>query len=362
MARGGLYFLSGAVLLSVCYGCVSGTLKRITVNNELPKDLPKEMAAKFEIKDVNAPAAEEKTPNPSKKSKSKKKKGPVVATTAATPPFAYPNRRPAKDPIWVGEKLTFGISYFGVTAGDFTLEVLPFKKVGGRKVYHLWGNAISSPVFSIFYRLNDVVESYFDYEGLFSHRFHVLLDETKQKRDSLELYDAEKKQTYYWNRWDHKTNGYSETKNYFPIEAFSQDSMTAMYYARTLPLPTGSTFTFPVASEGRNWYAVCTVVRRETMDTPLGEVQTIVIKPEMKYQGILKKQGDSFLWLTDDDRRIPIRLEAKVKIGTVVAKLKKIELGQPPESMVSPILSSGNPEPSGTPERSISSEKNPETK
>jgi hypothetical protein len=62
----------------------------------------------------------------------------------------------------------------------------------------------------------------------------------------------------------------------------------------------------------------------------MGDVQTIVIRPEMKYQGILKKSGDSALWLTDDDRRIPVRLEAKVRIGTVVANLKSVELGIPP--------------------------------
>ena len=49
--------------------------------------------------------------------------------------------------------------------------------------------------------------------------------------------------------------------------------------------------------------------------------------------------------ITDDARRIPIRLEAKVKIGTVVASLKKVELGTPPPSP-SPMPS---PQPSELP-------------
>jgi len=73
------------------------------------------------------------------------------------------------------------------------------------------------------------------------------------------------------------------------------------------------------------------VVRREMMDTPLGRIQTVVVRPEMKFQGILKKQGDSFIWLTDDDRRFVVRLEAKVRIGTIIATLKKVEPGTPPE-------------------------------
>ena len=72
------------------------------------------------------------------------------------------------------------------------------------------------------------------------------------------------------------------------------------------------------------------MLRRELADTPLGRVQTVVLKPVTKYQGVLKSQGDSFLWLTDDDRRYPVRLEAKVKVGTVVAELKKVEPGTHP--------------------------------
>ncbi len=98
-----------------------------------------------------------------------------------------------------------------------------------------------------------------------------------------------------------------------------------------IPLPLGTVITFPVISEGKYWEAICNILRREVRDTPLGEVPTIVIQPDTKFQGVLRKNGDSFLWLTDDDRRFPVRLEAKVKIGTVVANLVRIELGTPPQ-------------------------------
>jgi hypothetical protein len=252
----------------------------------------------------------------------------------AEKPFEYPNRRPEKEPIWIGEKGTYDITYFGVSAGEFTLEALPFKSVEDRKVYNVRGIAKSSPVFSLFYRLEDMVETFIDYDGFFSHRFHILLDETKQRRDSVELYDSVKKQTFFWNRWNHlngKNWDYSETKTFAPIQSFSQDSLSALYYVRTLPLPDGAVITFPVASEGDSWEAVVTVVRREYMETPLGRVRCVVVKPEMKYKGILKKSGgDSFIWYTDDDRRVVVRLEAKVKVGTIVATLKKWDPGTEP--------------------------------
>jgi hypothetical protein len=214
------------VLVTLLGGCSSGTLGRVAQDNALPQDLDKDLVRKFEIQDASTPAPTPlptPSPTPTEKPSKKKKKTPKAAPAPAptpTPtlaPFAYPSRRPAKDPIWVGEKHVFDVTYFGMSAGDLSMEALPYKIVNERKVYHIRATAVSSSVFNLFYRLNDTVESFIDYDGIFSHRFHIVLDETKQSRDAVELYDHEKKQTYYWNRWNHKERGYSETKEFATI-------------------------------------------------------------------------------------------------------------------------------------------------
>lgn len=352
-----------ALLTAYAAGCASGTLGKVSGSDELPKEISPDLKQKFEVMEQSAQPqpipqvsgtpgavlaagdASQGGEKPSAHSKKKKKRkhghkkskqasDEVVAAPSPTPaPLEYPSRRPAKEPIWVGEKLSFDVSYFGVSAGEFKLEALPHKMIAGREVYHIRGNAVTSKVFNLFYRLNDMVETFIDFQGVFSHRFHIVLDETKQARDALELYDAEKAQTFYWNRWNHKERGYTETKEFDPAPRFAQDSLSVLYYLRTVPLPDGAVVTVPVVSEGKNWEAVVTVLRRETMRTPMGKVSTIVVKPETRYQGILKKQGDSFLWLTDDDRRVPVRLEAKVKVGTVVANLNFFEPGKSPDQV-----------------------------
>jgi len=347
----GLFFL---------ISCAGTPLTKVGGGSGLPSELSQEFKDKFEVKDMPTTPAPAPAPAPSvtlasstelkKGEKSKKqpkvqKKQPdpndvkieapkpestIVPTQSSANGFVYPNRRPKNDPIWIGEELTYDVSYFGVAAGSFVLTVLPHKAINNRKVYHVKGTATSSKLFSMFYRLNDTVETFFDYESLFSHRLHLVLDETKQTRDSLELNDPEKAQTFYWNRWNHKTKGYIEVKQFAEIPRFAQDTLSALYYLRTVPLPNGAVATVPIVSESKHFEAVVTVLRRETVDSPLGDVQAIVVKPETKYQGVLKKQGDSFIWLSDDERRFVLRLEAKVRIGTVVAKLKKVSVGSPP--------------------------------
>jgi hypothetical protein len=71
-------------------------------------------------------------------------------------------------------------------------------------------------------------------------------------------------------------------------------------------------------------------VGREELDTRAGVLKTVKVKPEAATRGVLERKGDSYMWLTDDDHRYLVRIEAKVKIGSVVAELKKIEPGTAP--------------------------------
>ena len=275
--------------------------------------------------------------------KPKKKKGEAAVVVADAAPVAapspqslIPDRRPKLIPFWVGELQVLDITYLGMIAGQFELELKPEVVINDRKAYHFEGRARTSSLFNIVYSLNDRIESFVDEVGLFSHKFHMVLDQTKQKRDSLELYDYEKKQVYYWNRKNHVTKGYSEIKEYKPIEPFSQDSYSAYEYMRTLPLETGKEYSIPVVSEGSSWEGVVTVVRREEIETYVGRFKSIVVKLQTRFAGVLKQgQGDSFLWLSDDGRRFILQMEAKVKIGSVMGVIKKLELGQKPTAEVS---------------------------
>jgi hypothetical protein len=298
------------------------------------KTLPKELQNKFEVLSADE-AAPKPEPSPSPTAGKKKKEKKVRASKKGAAPVAvvFPSRRPKPDPFWVGEKQTLEVTYLGLAAGEFTTEVLPMKKIGDRTVYHLRGIVKSSAVLNLFYRLDDMIESFWDYEGLFSHRFHMVLDETKQARDVLELYDQDTKKAFYWNRRNQPDKPPVESKEYFDMAAFAQDSYTAAFYLRTLPLVVGQTYVYPVISEGKGWDCVVNVVRKEMADTPFGRRETIVVNPQTRYNGVMKQEkGEGFIWLTDDDRHFIVRLEAKVKIGSVAAQLKKVELGEKPKN------------------------------
>jgi hypothetical protein len=86
-----------------------------------------------------------------------------------------------------------------------------------------------------------------------------------------------------------------------------------------------------MVSEAKTFDGVAEVLRRETVKTPIGKISCVVLKPHTRHQGVLKNMGDNYMWMSDDDRHMLVKIEAKVKIGSIVANLKKAEFGTPDE-------------------------------
>jgi hypothetical protein len=53
----------------------------------------------------------------------------------------------------------------------------------------------------------------------------------------------------------------------------------------------------------------------------------VVVKPEFEVDGVFKPVGDIFFWLTDDDRKLIVRIESEIKIGTLVMEATQVERG-----------------------------------
>ncbi len=69
------------------------------------------------------------------------------------------------------------------------------------------------------------------------------------------------------------------------------------------------------------WNTEVQVLRKERVRVPAGEFDTIVIKPLLKSEGVFMKKGEIYIWLTDDDKKIPVMIKSKVKIGNFKVKL-----------------------------------------
>lgn len=104
------------------------------------------------------------------------------------------------------------------------------------------------------------------------------------------------------------------------------DMISGFYYLRNQPLEVGKPVLLQLFDS--NEYAPTTVevLRREHLRLPgFREVDTLVVHPLLKTAGFFRRTGDMLVWLTDDDKKVPVKLETQIPLGSVTAELVAAE-------------------------------------
>jgi hypothetical protein len=211
------------------------------------------------------------------------------------------------------ETLDYSLTWNGIHAGTSRLS---FFTEGS--THRIVSTARSADFISLFYEVDDRVESSFSKGSFTPVRYRIKLREGRHRRDKEVLFfqNGDGKTLYI----DHRKK---ETKE-FDVPQDSLDPLSGFYLLRTLPLEVGKTVRLKVFDSKRVLEMEVHVLRKEKVDTWLGSFDTIVVKPVMQSEGIFAKKGDIYVWLTDDERRIPVLLESEVAVGSIKATIKNI--------------------------------------
>ena len=144
--------------------------------------------------------------------------------------------------------------------------------------------------------------------------FRMTVREGSHRRDKETIFDHANHQV---TSIDHIRN----RKKTFQIGENTQDPLSSFYYIRTLPYEVGKSVYVDIFDNNKIWNVEVQVLRKEKIKTKLGEFNTVVIKPLMKSEGIFNRKGDIYIWLTDDLKRIPVKVQTKVPVGSITATL-----------------------------------------
>jgi hypothetical protein len=228
-------------------------------------------------------------------------------------------------PFEVGEKLNYDLRFVGVTAATFSTEVRPVKMVDDHKVYEISAHAKTVKLFELVYRVDDRIQSFFDFDGLYSHRFSMDLDETKQNRKLIELYDYQKNRSFFWNRIDHVEKGFREEKQNYDIQPWSQDPLSMLFYLRVVNLPADPNVEtrIPVILDGKPWETVVRYLRTESIYAG-GKSREARVYHLENYSGKELKNKENTLWISNDEHRYILRVETKLKVGSFAVALDQI--------------------------------------
>ena len=214
----------------------------------------------------------------------------------------------------VPEKLLYEVSWTGITAGTAVQEVTS-QDGEIRIVYTVHSNGWLDTFFPIDDRTESVLS-----RGRGGEQFGP-------PRLFMEKINEGKTHTWKESQFD-QSRLKADTKDLLKkseksdaISAITYDTLSCVYYIRARELVPGSTINFDVFDLKRLWNAEVRVVKREEISTSLGRFKTIVVAPTLKSEGVKTRIDYLTVWLTDDARRIPVKMKVKLKIGEFTAKL-----------------------------------------
>ncbi len=221
-------------------------------------------------------------------------------------------------PAWAARKeiLVYRVEFLGLTMGYARFTSRGKVLIDGREAYHLNVRAWTSDLLSVIYPINDNIEYYLDVKTLAPLR-QEFTRYGKGGKDDVAVFDQEKGRIVY----RYKDTG--KIRKAVDVPPDVHDPVSAAYYFRVRDL--GAEGRPRHVYGGRKLYEISTMkIGQERIDTPRGPVGTVVIRPVIKRDGRLEDKGDLRMWMTDDGRRIPVRIYAKfrkIKDWTLVAEL-----------------------------------------
>jgi len=216
-----------------------------------------------------------------------------------------------------GEKFVFSVGYGVIKAGTAVMEIPEIVKQDGSKCYHIISTAQSNKFFSVFFKVDDKVESFMDVYGLYSLRYDKHLREGKFKADASMIFDQQNNLAIYHSG-----------KDTFQVPEYVQDVLSAFYFVRTQELKVGNSIFVDNHTDKKTYPIEVKVLRKEKVKVEAGEFDCVVVEPILRTPGLFEQKGSLTVWLTDDAVKMPVLMKSKVIIGYISTELVSYKLGE----------------------------------
>ena len=116
------------------------------------------------------------------------------------------------------------------------------------------------------------------------------------------------------------------------LEGPTQDIVSAIYFLRTLPLTPGQTFQIAISDSGRVYQVPASVVvEKKKIKSVLGKVSVVRVDVDLFGPGrpVEDGKGKMSIWVTNDERRVPVKARLSHDLGQLDITLKSIKRAEP---------------------------------
>jgi hypothetical protein len=214
-------------------------------------------------------------------------------------------------PFAVGETLTYDVSWSSyLTAGTAVTTVKERKPSFNSTAYYIVAEGRPTPLLAKLYTLYYKLDTLLDSSTLLPQRGSVYSEEGKRHRLKVTRFDRAANKVFF------EQQTATTIKADFAVPPATQDALSALYVMRALPLKAGDRMTMPVSDDGVVYKIQLDVGAPERVKTPAGEFSAWHLKPtvfDAKNQQVGRNVA---IWISNDARRIPVKLQAELPLGS----------------------------------------------
>lgn len=209
------------------------------------------------------------------------------------------------------EELNYRVHYGALNAAVVQMSVSKLLKINNREAYNLKieGQTINS--FSWMFRVRDKFESWVDAKSHTPLRYAKTVREDAYYHQDIAVYN-------------HKEKWLKNKEGKISITEHTMDIAAAIYYMRTFDYKNkaiGHTFPMDIYIDNQLHKLSVKYVGKEEVDTDLGKVSCIKLKPQLVVDRVFKDQDAMTVWVSDDENHIPIRIQTDIYVGSLKVDL-----------------------------------------
>lgn len=220
-----------------------------------------------------------------------------------------------------GETLEYEVGYKFIVAGTGGFRILPDPVYRhGRPCYDIRFRVQSLESLSRLYRVDDRYQTVLDVAGLFPWEFEQHVREGNYRRDFQAKFDQVENIAV--------AGKVKKKKETYEVPEYVHDIVSAFYHVRAMDLSRkkkGDVFELKQFFDDTTYTLGVKILGRQEIKVKAGKFKCVVIEPLVVEGGLFESEGQILIWLTDDERKIPVKVATKILIGYVGAELVHYE-------------------------------------
>ena len=238
-------------------------------------------------------------------------RAPAFRATGEVHPGTRPEEALLQTAYAGGETLRYTVSWLGIKAGELVMQVS--KVDDSQEKFVIAITARSAGMLEVFYPIEDHFRTIVQGRMRLPSRHEMQQKEGRRINSKLTLYNQEKFRVSYRKN--------DEPADIYQLEGPMQNEFSSFFFMRALSFTGDAPMIVPTFADKKRHEVVVSLEGKEEQESILGKNNTIKVQPRLKFKGQYEKMGNPLVWLTDDIWRIPIKIKAKIVIGSLTAEL-----------------------------------------